>query len=339
MRKYILTVLFLPVVLLYSCGPPKPVEPVKFQGQTQGTYYVVTYYDSRSRNFKEDIEALLAAFDQTASMWIDSSMISRINRVDGDIPVNEEFREIFERSKEVYERSGGAFDPTVGPLVNAWGFGFTDRMKVDQHVVDSLLPLVGFDKVSLEGDRVSKTDPRIQFDFNAIAQGYSVDLIGKFLADQGIDNFLVDIGGEVLGKGKKPDGSPWKVGIEKPKDNAAYGEGLKAIVALRDKAMATSGNYRKFYEEDGIRYSHTIDPKTGYPVQHSILSVSVIADDCASADAWATAFLVLGLDRSIEILGRDKSLDAYFIYSGTTTGDLKTYFTEGFKKILVEEME
>lgn len=331
---YILSVLF----ILYQCGAPRSTSPVRFQGQTQGTYYAVTYFDAEQRDFQREIEDLLADFDQTASIWIDSSCISRINRNEGDVGPNEAFRNIFEMSKKVYERSNGAFDPTVGPLVNAWGFGFTDRMKVDQHVVDSLLPLVGFNKVMIEGDRVIKTDPRIQFDFNAIAQGYSVDLIGSFLEKEGIRNYLVDIGGEVLAKGEKPDGSPWKVGIEKPQDNAGYGEGLEAIVALKNKAMATSGNYRKFYEEDGIRYSHTIDPKTGYPVQHSILSVSVIANDCASADAWATAFLVSGLDRSIEILGRDKSLDAYFIYSGSTSGDLKTYFTEGFKEILVEEM-
>lgn len=333
---------FLPVlflVLVVQCSQPRLSEPVKFQGLTQGTYYAVTYYDAQNRDFKREIEQLLAEFDQTASIWIDSSLISRINRGEEGAVANAAFQAIFDRSKVIYERSGGAFDPTVGPLVNAWGFGFTDRMKVDQHVIDSLLPLVGFDKVFMEDQVITKADPRIQFDFNAIAQGYSVDLIGEFLEEKGIDDYLVDIGGEVLGKGEKADGSPWKVGIEKPSDNASYGEGLKAIVLLKDRAMATSGNYRKFYEEDGVRYSHTIDPKTGYPVQHSILSVSVIADDCASADAWATAFLVSGLDRSIEILGRDKSLDAYFIYSGSTSGELKTYFTEGFKKFLLEEME
>lgn len=331
--------IFLLVILMVRCNAPTSNQPVKFQGQTQGTYYVVTYYDDRNRNFQNEIDDILAEFDLTASMWIENSIISRINRNDEGAKTNPVFREIFEKSKMVYERSGGAFDPTIGPLVNAWGFGFTDRMKVDQHVVDSLLPLVGFDKVYLSDLGVVKSDPRVQFDFNAVAQGYSVDLIGKFLEGEGIQNYLVDIGGEVLGKGKKPDGSAWKVGIEKPSDNANYGEGLKAIVSLTDLAMATSGNYRKFYEEDGIRYSHTIDPKTGYPVQHSILSVSVIAGDCASADAWATAFLVSGLDRSIEILGRDRNLEAYFIYSGSTTGDLKTYFTEGFKEFLVEEME
>lgn len=335
------TILVLSLLLFFlsRCGSPQFSEPVKFRGEAQGTYYVVTYYDPEQRNFQQDIDSLLRDFDMTASMWVENSLISRINRNDEATVPNTIFWELFKRSKQVFEKSGGAFDPTVGPLVNAWGFGFTDRMKVDQQIVDSLLPLIGFDQVYVENDRIVKTDPRVQFDFNAIAQGYAVDLIGLFLEEQDVRNYLVDIGGEVLAKGTKPNKTAWKVGIEKPSDNAAYGEGLKAIVELENKSLATSGNYRKFYEEDGVRYSHTIDPKTGYPVQHSILSVSVLANDCATADAWATAFMVLGLDFSIEILGRDKDLDAYFIYSGSVSGELKTYFTEGFKKILIEEKE
>lgn len=339
MKNVCILPLLLIILLLVQCTNPPATQFVKFQGQIQGTYYVVSYFDNTGRNFQSDIDALLENFDQTASMWEDQSILSRINRSEEDVEPNAIFHELFSMSKMVFERSEGAFDPTIGPLVNAWGFGFTDRMKVDQNVVDSLLPLVGFQKIYVENNHVIKSDSRVQFDFNAIAQGYSVDLVGKFLEDKGISNYLVDIGGEVLGKGNKPDGSAWSVGIEKPTDNASYGEGLQAIVALKNKALATSGNYRKYYEVDGIRYSHTIDPKTGYPVQHSILSVSVVADDCATADAWATAFMVSGLDRSIEILGRDKSLDAYFIYSGSVSGDLKTYFTEGFKEILIEEME
>ncbi len=327
------------VVLFSSCNTETDPQAIKFSGEVQGTYYAVTYFDSHQRNLQQEIDSILKDFDLIASIWEPNSIISLINKNDSLIEPDEVFIDLFNRSKVVYEKSSGAFDPTIGPLVNAWGFGFTDRMKINQSVVDSLLPFIGFDKVSLKNGIVAKEDPRIQFDYNAIAQGYSVDLVGNFLIDKGIKRYLVDIGGEMLSKGKKPDGSPWKVGIEKPQDNASYGQGLKAIVALTDKAIATSGNYRKFYEIDGIRYSHTIDPKTGYPVQHSILSVSVLADDCATADAWATAFMVSGLDRSIEILARDKSLDAYFIYSGSSSGELKTYFTEGFKEIILEENE
>jgi len=330
--------IILSLIFLFSCKPHREVKLIKFAGEAQGTYYAVTYYDAQGRNLQKDIENLLQKFDLVASMWVENSIISKINRNEPDVVVGEVFTTLFEMSKDVYVKSDGAFDPTIGPLVNAWGFGFTDRMKVDQHVVDSLLPFIGFDKVSSKEFKILKSDPHIQFDFNAIAQGYSVDLIGEFLEGKGIQNYLVDIGGEVLGSGIKPDGESWKVGIEKPSDNAVYGEGLKAIVLLENKAMATSGNYRKFYEEDGIRYSHTIDPKTGYPVQHSLLSVSVLADDCATADAWATAFMVSGLEKSKELLHKTKVLEAYFIYSGHN-GELQTYYTNGFQKILVDEID
>lgn len=337
MRNLYLLPLLIALLFLAQCSAPTSLKQVKFQGEAQGTYYAITYYDEMGRDFQDEIDKLLIDFDLTASMWVENSIISRINRDEMNVQPNELFIYLFNLSKEIYGQSEGAFDPTVGPLVNAWGFGFTDRMKVDQQVIDSLLPLVGFNKVKLENDRIVKNDPRIQFDFNAIAQGYSVDLVGEFLIEKGIKNFLIDIGGEVLATGTKPEGERWKVGIENPKDNAQYGEGLKAIVTLKNRAMATSGNYRKFYEEDGVRYSHTIDPKTGYPVQHSILSVSVLADDCASADAWATTFMVMGFEKSMEILANIKSLEAYFIYSGKD-GKMQTHFTGGFKEILLEEM-
>jgi len=333
MRK--IPVLFWTFFIAVSCSSP-PSRQIKFQGETQGTYYVVTYYNAEANNLQAEIDSLLADFDTVASMWVENSLISILNRQDTATITNNDFIQLFKKSKYIYSHSAGAFDPTVGPLVNAWGFGFTDRMKVDSAVVDSLLPLVGFNKVKFEAGKFIKEDPRIQFDFNAIAQGYSVDLVGKFLENHGIDNYLIDIGGEVLGEGKKPTGEPWKVGIEKPSDNAQYGEALEAIVKLENKAMATSGNYRKFYVENGVRYAHTIDPKSGYPVQHSILSVSVLADECGMADGWATAFMVLGLEKSIAIVEHDPGLDAYFIYSDKETGEMKTYFTEGFRDLLID---
>ena len=322
--------------LLFSCNNQEKMQKVKFSGEAQGTYYIVTYFDSENRNFQPQIDSLLDAFDNSVSIWMPNSIISLINKNDSEVEVDDWFRGNFMLSKDVFEKTGGTFDPTVGPLVNAWGFGFTDRLKVDSALVDSLLPLVGFDKVKIVNNRVVKDDDRIQFDFNAVAQGYSVDLVGDLLESKGIDNYLIDIGGEVLGRGTKPDGSVWKVGIEKPKDNASYGEGLKAVVGLKDKALATSGSYRKFYEENGIRYSHTIDPKTGFPVRHSLLSVSVLADDCGTADAYATAFMVMGADEAEKFLEKNSFLEAYLIYSDKN-GNLKTWHTSGFGDILDEE--
>jgi FAD:protein FMN transferase len=331
------SILFLVLInqLFTSCTSENTV-PVKFTGETQGTYYAITYFDNDARNFQSQVDSILKVIDQSVSLWAPGSIISRINRGEENVVPDEIFMDLFKMSEEVHTLSGGAFDPTVGPLVNAWGFGFTDRLKVDQPTIDSLLPLVGFDKVKLENNKIIKSDPRIQFDFNAIAQGYAVDLIGRFLQVKGISSFLIDIGGEVLGKGNKPEGEKWKVGIEKPKDNAAYGEGLQAIVNLENKALSTSGNYRKFYEENGIRYSHTIDPKTGYPVQHSLLSVSVLANDCATADAYATVFMVMGLEKSKSFITNRNDLEAYFIFT-EEDGNFSTYFTEGFKKLIVEE--
>jgi len=321
--------------VLTACTNQQKDILVKFTGETQGTYYAVTYFEKEGRNFQVDIDSLLHAFDLSVSMWVPQSVISRINRNEPNIDADEHFLANYYLSKQVFEKTDGAFDPTVAPLVNAWGFGFTDRIHVDEKVVDSLLPLIGFENVEIDGHKVIKKDVRIQFDFNAVAQGYSVDLVGKFLESKGVEAYLVDIGGEVFAKGHKPDGSLWKVGIEKPKDNASYGEGLQAIVELEDKALATSGNYRKFYEENGVRYSHTIDPKTGYPVKHSLLSVSVLACDCGTADAFATAFMVQGVEKSKITLQNNPGLEAYFIFSDEN-GGLKTYITTGFSSIITE---
>ncbi len=324
--------LFLLLILTaISCTPEE--KKVAFQGQAQGTYYAVTYFDTRERNFQPQVDSILKAFDQSVSMWVEGSIISRINRGDSSVRPDPWFVDIFNRSKEIAATTDGAFDFTVGPLVNAWGFGFKGKMKMDSALVDSLRNLVDYRKVRLENGRIIKENERAQFDFNAIAQGYAVDVLGKFLVSEGIQNYLIDIGGEVLGKGMKPDGSAWIVGIENPATDSLSERTLNARVRLSAKAVATSGSYRKYYEEDGIRYSHTIDPKTGYPVRHSLLSVSVMADDCATADGYATAFMVMGFDKAKEFVENEPSLEAYFIYA-TQDGLFQTYSTEGFRKII-----
>jgi thiamine biosynthesis lipoprotein len=248
------------------------------------------------------------------------------------------FIEIFKLSKSIAEDTDGSFDFTVGPLVNAWGFGFAENRNVDSLIIDSILQFVGHRKMNIDSGWLYKADERTAIDFNAIAQGYSVDLMGFFLESQNIENYLVDIGGEVKASGNKPDGSKWKIGIEKPAEHANDGRDLKAVIELKDKCVATSGNYRKFYEENGIRYSHTIDPKTGYPVQHSLLSVSVVADHAAVADAYATAFMVMGLEQCKSYLNQKKNLDAFLIYADED-GNYKSYVTEGFQKLINKEFE
>jgi thiamine biosynthesis lipoprotein len=326
---------FILILLLASCTPRTTYHKVNFSGMAQGTYYAVTYFDTLNRNFQPQIDSLLIAFDQSVSMWVPNSVISRINRGEEGVVCDPVFIETYNLARTVAEESGGAFDYTVGPLVNVWGFGFEDRKRVDQAMVDSLLPLVDYHYVHLEGDMIKMDKEGIQFDFNAVAQGYSVDLVGMFLASKGITNYLIDIGGEVLAVGEKPGTGQWLVGIEKPSEDEYSDRTLEATITLKDKAMATSGNYRKFYEEDGVRYSHTINPETGYPVRHSLLSVSVIAENCGSADAWATAFLVMGLEDARKILKERNDLEAFFIYSGEE-GYMMTWATEGMKELLTE---
>lgn len=309
---------------------------VKFGGEAQGTYYAMTYWDSNSRNFQLQIDSLLQRFDSSASTYKPASIISRVNNNDTTVRTDSIFNVIFRKAMEISEKTDGAFDITVGPLVNAWGFGFSSRIKVNRHVIDSLLPLVNYRSVQLKGTRVRKDKPGIKLDYNAIAQGYSVDEIGRFLQSKGIVNFLIDVGGEVLARGQKQDATLWSVGIEKPALNADDDRKLQAIVKLKDKALSTSGDYRKYFIENGIRYAHTIDPHTGYPVQHTLLSASVIASDCMTADAYATAFMVMGLERSKAFLMRNPGLQVYFIYSDKK-GEMRTYISPGFTQIIKEQ--
>lgn len=328
-RKMRILVLLISVLLLSACSN---YQKVAFMGEAQGTYYAITYYDESGRLLQTEIDSLLKEFDMMASLWQPQSTISLVNE-NRPVELGKEFIEIFNQAKQVSAKTKGAFDITVGPLTNAWGFWFREKIDVNQQVLDSLLPLVGFEQVRIENGRVIKEKPGIHFDFNAIAQGYSVDMVADFLESKGIHKYLIDIGGEVLAGGRKPGGEQWKVGIEKPVDEPIGSRELEAIVFLNDKALATSGSYRKFYVEDGVKYSHTIDPRTGYPVQHSLLSVSVLAKDCVTADAYATAFMVMGLEESIAFLKEQDELEAFFIYSDED-GNYRTHKTKGMRKIM-----
>ena len=333
-KKYRLPLFLL--LILSSCTFQQDTKPVKLVGETQGTYYSVIYYDSQQRDFQYEIDSLLKDFDQSLSLWVPNSIISMLNRNDTMAILDHFFIENFEIAKEVANKTKGAFDPTVGSLVRAWGFGFDATKHIDDKIIDSILQFTGYQKVRVKNRKLVKDDIRTTVDFNAIAQGYSVDLLGSFLEEKGIKNYLADIGGEVKAKGNKPDGIKWKVGIEKPAENKNDQRDLKAVVTLKDKSIATSGNYRKFYEEDGIRYAHTINPKTGYPVQHSLLSVSVMAESTAIADAYATAFMVMGLEDAIIYISKDPSLEAFFIYADEQ-GNYQTYASEGFKSHISAE--
>jgi len=323
----------LSLLFLASCRHRKEPVLVKFTGETEGIYYAITYFADDSINFQPAIDSLLHRFDSTASTKKPNSIISRFNSNDSSVRADTMFTVIFQKAMEVSEKTQGAFDITVGPLVNAWGFDFSNRLKMDQHKVDSLLPLVGYHKVMLDKDRLIKTDPHIQINYNALAQGYAVDLVAGFLDSKGIQSYLIDIGGEVLARRTKPGGEKWSVAIEMPAKTAGDERTIRAVISLQDMAISTSGSYRKFYEENSMHYSHTIDPANGYPVKHSTLSVSVMAKDGITADAYANAFLVMGVEKGREFLKKHPRLDAFFVYT-IPDGSMKTYYTKGFEKLL-----
>ncbi len=324
-------------LFFFASACKKETRKIHFEGEAQGTYYAVTYFDTLNRNLQASVDSLLTSFDLSASIWVKNSLISKLNRNEST-ETDSIFRTVFRLAERISIETNGAFDITVGPLSGAWGFGFDDPMKLDSAQVDSLRTFVGFRKVKLENNQFIKKMPQTRVDFNAIAQGYSVDLVGNFFESKGIVNYLIDIGGEVLAKGEKPEQQQWKVGIEKPTTNtdSAGIRTIEAIVRLKDNALATSGNYRKFYWRNGKKYSHTINPLTGYPVKHSLLSASILHKDCASADAYATSFMVMGLKESKAFLHYHPELQAFLIYSDEN-GGLKTWYTDGFKEILEEE--
>lgn len=335
MKKNHALLFILFILINVSCKTNKKNELIKFSGLAQGTTYSISYYDKEGRNFQKEIDSILKKFDLSVSIYDSTSIISKINKATEPQKVDFYFEEIFKLSQTISEQTSGAFDVTVGPLVNAFGFGFKNKENISKQLIDSLKKYVNYKNVKIENGFLVKNKPEISIDFNAIAQGYSVDVISEFLINKNIDNHIVEVGGEVIAKGKKEKNTYWKVGIEKPVDNNTDRE-LIVSFEIENKALATSGNYRKFYIENGIRYSHTINPATGYPVNHSLLSVSVLAERCAYADAYATAFMVMGLEKSKLFLENHKELEAYFIYSDSL-GKNKTFETEGFKKIFSRE--
>jgi FAD:protein FMN transferase len=330
MKYFFVCILALGIV---SCHQNKQL--VKITGFAQGTTYAISYYNIDGTNYQQEIDSIFKTIDKSVSIYDSTSLISHVNKSGGKIKTDKYFEEIFHTAEKVSKETNGAFDVTVGPLVNAFGFGFKNKEKISDTLIDSLKKLVDYRNVKIQDGYFMKNNPAICIDFNAIAQGYTVDIISRFLESKDVDEYIVEVGGEVYAKEKKSNGDFWNVGIEKPDENN-FDRELKATVHLENKALATSGNYRKFYIENGVRYSHTIDPATGYPVKHSLLSVSVIADNCTDADAYATAFMVMGLEKSKTFLETHKELEAYFIYSDTYR-KIKTYETEGLKELLTEK--
>ncbi len=329
----------IPVWSVISCTPRQD-NIITISGDAQGTTYHISYLPADSVDISGSVDSLLRRIDSSLSTYLPVSLVSRINRNEKGVEPDEHFIRVFHKSEEVSILTNGAFDITVAPLVNAWGFGFSRKAAVDSLVIDNLLGMTGYEKIKLlkrSGHyTVVKEKPGMMIDFNAIAQGYTVDLLADLLESHRIGVYFIELGGEVKAKGSKKNGQHWRVGIDKPEEGVDPGEELQAILSLQDEALATSGNYRKFYESGGQKYSHIIDPHTGYPAKNNLLSASVVAQNCMTADAFATAFMVMGLEKSKQFLeeNRGLGLEVFFVYD--EQGTWKNFISGGLKERLEE---
>ena len=302
------------------------------QGEIFGTTYHVRY--NSTQNLDKEIEQELFRVDTIFSLFKENSLLSRFNRGEDKGKGNTLFAEVIKLSLEISNETEGAFDITVAPLVNAWGFGFKNKQPLSNQQVDSLQKLVGYQHLSFNGKELTKDIPNLQIDCGAIAKGYAVDRIAKLLSDKGCQNYMVEIGGEVVVKGNNDKGEKWKIGINKPTQHALpTEEDLQTLLSLTNCGIATSGNYRNFYIKDGKKYAHSIDPKTGYPVQHSLLSATVITQSCAKSDALATAFMVMGLDKAKAFVETHKDIQVYFIYADEK-GNYQVWMSDGMKHLI-----
>ncbi len=303
------------------------------EGFVFGTIYHVTYQSEN--NMKPAIEAEMKKVDQALSTFNKTSDISLVNQ-NKPVTLSKMFVDVFQLAQSISKETEGAFDITVAPLVNLWGFGFKQGQEPTKASLDSIRALVGWQKVSLANGRVEKSDPRIMLDCSAIAKGYGADVVANYLKSQGVKNFLVEIRGEIVSSGLSEKRVPWMIGVTKPTDDSLQtNKELQTVLNVNDLAMATSGNYRNFYYKDGKKYAHTVDPKTGRPVQHSLLSATVLAKDCATADAYATAFMVMGMEHAKLLLEKHPELMAYFIYD-EGRGENKVWCSEAMKDKIVE---
>lgn len=309
------------LILTHSRSEAQP-EYRTAQGLVFGTSYHITYL--YNADLQENIEQTLALVDNALSMFNPNSTISAVNRSESVSVDDTLFLKVFRRAMEISDLTGGAFDITVAPAVNAWGFGFKHAENIRQATIDSLLEITGYRKIHETDGMITKDDARIMLDCSAIAKGFGSDMVASMLRSKGIVDFMVEIGGEIVVSGQNPKGKLWNIGISKPVDDSlSVSSELQTVIPVTDIAMATSGNYRNFYVKDGRKYAHTIDPHTCQPVSHSLLSATVFAPDCATADALATSMMVMGLDSAQALLSRHPEIQAYLIYQ-TPDGTITT---------------
>ncbi len=329
-----------PVVLIavafgvYKCRQSQKAEPLGYyyEGNTMGTTYHLKYADPEGRDFRKSVDSLLLEFNAVLSTYEPESDLSKFNRGETLSTIHPWLWRVIRVSERAYTLSDGAFDPTVMPLVNAWSFGPAERTKqlLDSAAVDSLRQFIGFNQVIGLSTPIAAAG-KVTLDFSATAKGLGVDVVADFLRSKGIKDFMVEIGGEVVVQGQNPEGGPWRLGVNDPRTAANE---VFQVIAFTDRAMATSGNYRNYFIVDGVRYAHTIDPRTGFPTSNELRSVTILADDCATADAFATTFMVLGLEEAKRLTLQEEDLESFLIYEAAD-GSLKTWHSPGMDSLLV----
>lgn len=327
---------YLIIAILFVQCKPVQKKYMYNAGEVFGTFYHITYESPNGKDLLNEIKTKFNEFDLSLSTYNPHSIISRINSNEPNVKTDAYFEEMYAMAQQVSEKSDGAFDITVAPLVNAWGFGYTNEDRQTIPTVDTIMPFVGYKKIKLENHHLIKTHPKIRLDAGAISGGQISDVIAHLLDKLGCDNYLVEIGGEITCKGVNNKGKKWNIGIDKPTDDpTSDNKELQTIISVSDVGLSTSGNYREFYYKDGKKYAHTIDPKTGVPVQHNLLSATVIAPTCMQADAYATAFMVLGVEKSINLCESMAGMECYLIYQDKD-GINKIAQTKGFQKYITK---
>ena len=338
--KFLILITVVVIVLAITVGLYFVLKPeaayVHNEGEAQGTTYSATYEHPSGADLQKKIEMRLHKFDQSLSTYVSQSIISRINRNDQAVRTDGDFEEMFKMSMEVSRQTHGAFDITVGPLIKAWGFGFGNSKPDKLPDVSKILPYIGYHKIRIEHHKLLKDDPRILVDANALAQGQSSDIIAKMLEENGCKNYMIEIGGEIVCKGLNKNGQKWQIGIDKPIDDPTNTiNEIQTVLSITNCGLTTSGNYRKFYYLNGKKYAHEIDPRNGYPVVHNLLSATVVAPTCIQADAYATAFMVLGVDSSLQVCKSIPGMECYLIYTDKQ-GKNQVVYTKGFEKYLAK---
>lgn len=325
------------LLLALSCTKQQESKLVVNTGNAQGSTFQVRYLTTSNQNFEEDINNIFRSIDQSMSTYLPGSLISQLNSGDVELSVDDHFRKVLDRALEISEETDGDFDPTVGVLVSLWGFGFEEvRADVDTEMIEAALEKTGFEKIRYAGGRVSLPDG-VSLDFNAIAQGYTVDAIAGHLESKGIEHYMVEVGGEVKTLGVNEKGNLWRIGIDKPKPQIDDESRFQVIVEMENNALATSGNYRRYWvdEASGLKYSHTINPHTGTPARNRLLSVSVLAPTSMDADAYATVCMVKGVEGCMDFLEAKPELEGYLVFTDDQ-GEWKVLITEGFEKYILE---